>query len=161
MANTYTQLYVHVIFAVKGRANLLLPKWKENLYRYITGIVTNKNQKLMVINGVSDHIHILIGLKPDINLSDLIRDIKSNTSKWINENKYVAGKFEWQNGFGAFSVGYSQIETLLNYIINQESHHHKKTFREEYLEFLNEYHIDFKMEYIFEDIQGVAPTELK
>jgi len=160
MPNTYTQLYVHVVFAVKGRANLISRSWKEILYQYITGIFTNKNQKLMVINGMPDHLHLLIGLKPDCNLSDLVRDIKANSSKWINENKWVVGKFEWQSGFGAFTVGQSQIKTVVNYILNQEEHHKKKTFREEYIEFLNAYQIDFKPEYIFEDF-GVAPKELK
>lgn len=159
MSNTYTQLYVHVVFAVKGRANLISLKWKEKLYQYITGIISNKNQKLMVINGMPDHLHILIGLKPDCNLSDLVRDIKANSSKWINENKFVPGKFEWQTGFGAFSVSQSQIQTVVNYIIHQEEHHKKKTFREEYIEFLNAYQIDFKSEYIFDDY-GAAPTEL-
>ena len=159
MANTYTQLYVHVVFAVQGRGNLISKKWKESLYQYITGIVTNKNQKLMVINGMPDHIHILIGLKPDCNLSDLLRDIKSNSSKWINENKNVIGKFEWQTGFGAFSVSQSQLQVVINYILNQEEHHRKKSFREEYIDFLNAYQIDFKPEYIFDDY-GFAPTEL-
>jgi putative transposase len=160
MANTYTQLYIHVVFAVKGRANLISKNWEEALYKYITGIITNKNQKLMVINGMPDHLHILIGIKPDCNLSDLVRDIKANSSKWINENKFVIGKFEWQNGFGAFSVSSSQVQTVVNYIINQKEHHQKKTFREEYIEFLNAYQIEYKPEYIFDDY-GTAPTELK
>jgi REP element-mobilizing transposase RayT len=159
MANTYTQLYVHIVFAVKGRANLISKNWKEKLFQYITGIVTNKNQKLMIINGMPDHVHILIGLKPDCTLSDLVRDIKANSSKWINENKYVLGKFEWQTGFGGFSVSQSQIKTVVNYILNQEEHHKKKTFREEYIEFLNAYEIDYKPEYLFDDF-GIAPTEL-
>ena len=159
MANTYTQLYVHVVFAVKGRANLISKKWKEELYKYITGIITNKNQKLMIINGMPDHIHLLIGFKPDCSLSDLVRDIKANSSKFINEKKWIPGKFEWQTGFGAFTVGQSQIDKVVNYILTQEEHHKKKTFREEYVEFLNAYQIDFKTEYIFEDID-VAPTEL-
>jgi REP element-mobilizing transposase RayT len=147
-----------VVFAVKGRSNLISKKWKETLYQYITGIITHKNQKLMIINGMPDHIHILIGLKPDCVLSDLVRDIKANSSKWINENKFVLGKFEWQTGFGAFSVSQSQVQTVINYILNQEEHHKKKTFREEYIEFLNAYQIDFKKEYIFDDY-GIAPTE--
>lgn len=114
----------------------------------------------MVINGMPDHLHMLMGLKPDCNLSDLIRDIKANSSKWINENKFVVGKFEWQMGFGAFTVGQSQLKTVINYINNQEEHHRKKTFKQEYIEFLNAYQIDFKPEYIFDDF-GVAPTELK
>lgn len=160
MANTYTQLYVHLVFAVKGRANLISTRWKERLYQYITGIITHKNQKLMVINGMPDHLHLLIGIKPDCMLSDLVRDIKANSSKWINEHKFVTGKFEWQSGFGAFTVGQSQIKTVVNYILNQEEHHRSKTFREEYVEFLSAYQIEFKSEYIFDEY-GVAPTELK
>jgi len=158
MANTYSQLYVHIVFAVKGRANLISRKWKEQLNKYITGIITNKNNKLMVINGMPDHLHLLVGYTPDCNLSDLVRDIKVNSSKWINENRFVAGKFEWQTGFGAFTIGQSQIQSVVNYILNQEEHHHKKTFREEYIEFLNAYQIDFKPSYIFNEIE-IDPTE--
>ena len=114
----------------------------------------------MTINGMPDHLHLLIGFKPDANVSDLVRDIKANSSKWIQENKFVTSKFEWQTGFGAFTVGQSQIQTVVTYILNQEQHHKKKTFREEYIEFLNAYQIDFKPEYIFEDL-GNAPPELK
>ncbi len=158
MANTYTQLYAHVVFAVKGRANLISKTWKEELYKYITGIITNKNQKLMIINGMPDHVHILIGLKPDCNLSDLVRDIKANSSKWINENKYVIGKFEWQTGFGAFSASQSQIQKVVQYILKQEEHHRKKTFREEYIDFLNAYGVEFNQEYIFEEV-GFPPPD--
>lgn len=151
MANTYSQLYVHLIFAVKGRANLISSEWKEGLFKYINGIITNQNQKLFIINGMADHIHILLGFKPDCSLSVLVRDIKANSSKWINENKLVVGKFEWQAGFGAFTIGQSQVNTVINYITNQEVHHRKKTFREEYSDFLRAYGIDFKPEYIFRD----------
>ena len=159
MANTYTQLFVHVVFAVKGRSNLISALWKEKLHQYITGIITNKNQKLMIINGMPDHLHILIGFKPDCKLSDLVRDIKANSSKWVNENKLAPGKFEWQTGFGAFTVAQSQIQTVTGYILKQDEHHRKKTLREEYIEFLNAYQIEFRPEYIFEDY-GIAPTEL-
>lgn len=159
MPNTYTQLYAHLVFAVKGRGNLISVNWKEKLFQYITGIITNKKQKLMVINGMPDHLHILIGFKPDCNLSNLVRDIKANSSRWINENKYVMGKFEWQIGFGAFSIGKSQIQNTIQYILNQEEHHKKTTFREEYIKFLNAYQIDFNHEYLPDDY-GIAPTEL-
>ncbi|HNR74042.1 MAG TPA: IS200/IS605 family transposase [Cyclobacteriaceae bacterium] len=149
MANTYTQLYFHVVFAVKGRANLVSSTWREQLYKYITGIITNKNQKLIIINGMPDHVHLLIGMKPDAKLSDLVRDIKANSSKFINEQKFVRSKFEWQTGFGAFTLGHSQLDTIVAYIKNQEEHHKKKSFREEYLDFLERYEIDFKPEYIF------------
>jgi len=152
MPNTYTQLYIHLVFAVKSRANLIQAKWKEELYKYITGIVTNKKQKLIAINGVADHIHILIGIKPDCSLSDLVRDIKANSSKFINEKKWVLGKFEWQQGFGAFTLGYSQLNVIINYIRTQEEHHKTKTFRDEYIEYLNLYEIDYKTEYLFDEV---------
>jgi putative transposase len=159
MANTYTQLYAHVVFAVKGRDHVISPKWKENLFKYINGIITNKDQKLMVINGMPDHLHLLIGFNPDCRLSDLVRDIKANSSRWINENHFIAGRFEWQTGFGAFSIGQSQIDKTVKYILNQEEHHSRKTFKEEYIEFLIAYHVDYKQEYVFDDY-GFAPLEL-
>ena len=129
---------------------MISPKWKEELYKYITGIVTNKGQKLMIINGMPDHLHMLIGMKPDLALSDLIRDIKANSSKFINEKGLVTGKFAWQNGFGAFTVGQSQKENVINYIKHQEEHHSHKTFREEYIGFLKAYEVAYSDEYIFE-----------
>ena len=150
MANTYTQLYIHIVFTVKGRSNLISTRWKEDLYKYITGIITNEKQKLMIINGMPDHLHLLIGLKPDCNLSDLIRTIKANSSKWINENRFVVGKFQWQKGFGAFSIGTSSVDTVINYIKTQEEHHRKKTFKEEYIEFLEAYQIDYNINYLFD-----------
>lgn len=152
MANTYSQLYVQIVFAVKGRQNLISKNNKDEIYKYITGIITNHKQKLIVINGMPDHIHILVGIKPDISLSDLVRDIKSNSSKFINEQKWINGKFEWQTGFGAFSYGNSQLANVIKYIENQEEHHKTKTFREEYIAFLKLFNIDFKNEYLFEDI---------
>lgn len=152
MANTYTQIYLHVVFAVKGRDNLISKNWKDELYKYITGIVTNEGQKLIAINGMPDHIHILIGLKPDKSLSDLVRDIKANSSRFINDKKWINGKFEWQAGFGAFSYSHSQLTNVINYIQNQEEHHKKKTFKEEYIEFLTAFNVDYKNEYIFEDV---------
>ncbi|MDO9262925.1 MAG: IS200/IS605 family transposase [Desulfosalsimonadaceae bacterium] len=156
----YPLLYFHVVFAVKGRANCISIHWKEELYKYITGIITHKNQKLMIINGMPDHVHLLIGLKPDCALSDFIRDVKANSSRFLNETKRVAGKFEWQTGFGAFTIGQSQIDRVVQYIRNQEEHHKIKTFSEEYIEFLNAYHIDFKTEYLFQATDA-APTELE
>ena len=151
MANTYTKLYFHIVFAVKGRQNHISTKWKDELYMYISGIITHKDQKLMIINGMPNHIHLLIGTKPDCNLSDLIRDIKANSSKWLNEKRLINGKFEWQTGFGAFTVGASQLPRIVNYIKNQEEHHKGKTFKEEYVAFLKAYDVDFKNEYIFTD----------
>ena len=159
MANTYTQLYIHVVCVVKYRSNLMDPSWRPELYKYITGIVTNKRQKLMVINGVADHVHIPLGLRPDCSPSDIVRDLKANSSRWINEQGHVSGKFEWQSGFGAFSVSKSQVTRVSNYIMRQEEHHRKTTFREEYVGFLKAHNIDFLPQYIFEDY-GAAPLGL-
>jgi len=152
MADTYTQIYIHLVFAVKGRANVISAKWKDELYKYITGIVSNEGQKLIAINGMPDHIHILLGIKPTCTLSNLVRDIKANSSRFINEQRWIAGKFEWQQGFGAFSYSHSQLSNVIHYIQTQEDHHKIKSFREEYLEFLKLYDIEFKNEFIFEDV---------
>lgn len=151
MANTYTQLYFHIVIVVKGRQNHISLKWKDELYKYITGIITNKSQKLMILNGMPDHLHLLIGTKPNCTLSDLVRDIKANSSKWINERHLVTGKFEWQKGFGGFTVSQSGVKNVIEYIKNQEDHHRKKSFREEYIDFLKAYEVDFKNEYLFTD----------
>jgi REP element-mobilizing transposase RayT len=142
-----------VVFSVSGRQNLIGSSWKDELYKYITGIIKAHKQKLIAMNGVGDHIHILIGLKPNIALSDLVRVIKANSSKFINEKKYVRGKFNWQEGFGAFSYSQSQISTIIKYIENQERHHKKNTFKEEYLELLKKYSVDFDNKYLFKWIE--------
>ena len=149
MANTYTQLYFHIVFAVKGRTNLINKDWQDDLYKYITGIVSNKEQKMMFINGMPDHVHLLIGTKPNCNLSDLLRDIKCNSSKWINKKQFIKGKFDWQTGFGAFTVSQSQLNKVINYIKHQEDHHRNKSFKEEYIDFLKAYNIDYNDDYIF------------
>lgn len=150
MANTYTQLYFHVVFAVKGRQNLISIQWKDELYKYIAGIINNKSQKLLIINGMPDHVHLLLSSSPNFNLSTLVGEVKSNSSRWINENRYVRGKFAWQIGFGAFTVSQSQLTVVTNYIKKQEIHHKTKSFREEYIEFLEAYQIDYEDKYIFE-----------
>jgi REP element-mobilizing transposase RayT len=150
MANTYSQLYIQVVFAVKGRQNLISNIWKDELFKYITGIVTNEGQKLIAINGVSDHIHILIGIKPNKALSDLVRDIKANSTRFINEKAWVNGKFEWQTGFGAFSYSHSNLTNVIRYIQNQEEHHKAKTFKEEYVAFLEAFDVDYKTEFMFD-----------
>jgi REP element-mobilizing transposase RayT len=152
MADTYTKIYIHVVFVVKGRENIISSRWKDDLYKYINGIITNNDQKLMIINGMPDHVHLLIGIKPSIAISDLVRDIKANSSRFINEKRWVRGKFEWQHGFGAFSCNPVDLDDIINYIKNQEEHHKKKPFREEYLDILNQNYVDFKSEYIFEDV---------
>ena len=150
MADTYTQLYTHIVFAVKGRQGLIPKHRKEALHQYITRIITNKKQTVIRINSMPDHIHILIGMTPDIALSDLVRDIKANSSKFINKNGWVAGKFEWQVGFAAFSYSHSQLDTVVSYIKNQEEHHARLTFREEYLTFLKRFNVPYNPKYVFD-----------
>ncbi|HEU5396102.1 MAG TPA: IS200/IS605 family transposase [Verrucomicrobiae bacterium] len=149
MANTYTQIYIHVVFAVEGRQNLIQPAHNAELQKYITGVVTAKGQKLIAINNMPDHLHLLVGLRPDSSLSDLIRDIKANSSRFIAEMKWVVGKFSWQQGFGAFSCSRSQLGPVIRYIEDQQRHHTKKTFQEEYIAFLERFGIDYDKKYIF------------
>ena len=151
MANTYTKLYVHIVFSVKGRQSLISKENKEALHQYITRIITNKKQTVIRINSMPDHIHILIGLAPDISVSDLVRDIKSNSSKFINSKGWVVGRFEWQSGFAAFSYSESQLSTVVNYINNQEEHHSRMTFKEEYLELLERFNVDYHPKYVFDE----------
>ena len=148
MANTYSQLYVHIIFSVKNREPLIKDSFRNELFSYIGGIIKNKNQKPLAINGTENHIHLLVGIKPDISLSDLVREIKSNSSKFINEQKYLGTKFNWQEGFGAFSYSHSQLTTVIKYINNQLEHHKKKTFADEYKGFLKKFNIEYDEKYV-------------
>ena len=152
MTNTYTQLHNQFVFDVKYRDGVIQASWKDELYKYMTGIVQQNKHKLISINGMSDHIHILIGMRPHQSISDLMQDVKGNSSKWINEKKLVKGKFEWQEGYGAFSYGKSQIKDVILYVENQEQHHKKKTFREEYLDFLIKFEIEYDEKYIFKEL---------
>jgi putative transposase len=151
MANTFTQLYVHIVFSVKGRENKLLPENKEILHKYITAIVQKRKIKMMAINSMPDHIHIFLSLRPDISVSEIVRDIKHSSSNFINDKKWLLRKFNWQEGYGAFSYSQSQIDNVVKYILNQEKNHHKKTFKEEYLELLKLFKIDFNDKYVFND----------
>jgi REP element-mobilizing transposase RayT len=152
MANTYTQIHIHFVFAVKFRAGIIKASWKEELYKYITGIVQNNNHKMISINGMNEHIHLLIGLRPAQSISDLIQDIKASSSKWINQKKFTNCRFEWQEGYGAFSYGKSQLKDIIQYIENQELHHTKRTFREEYLEILQKFEVEFDEKFTFTDL---------
>ena len=152
MANTYTQVHIQVVFAVKNRSSLIHATWEDALFRYITGIIQNHGHRVLQVNGMPDHVHILFGMKPDQALSDLIKQVKQDSSKWINQQGYVQGRFSWQAGYGAFSYSKSQIPRVVRYIQNQKEHHKKKTFREEYLEFLKAFEIDFNEGYIFKDV---------
>ena len=150
MANTYSQIYIQIVFAVRGRRNFIKESFRNELQKYMTGIVTNKKQKLYAIYCMPDHTHILISLKPDIAISDLVRDIKANSSSFIKEKKFVGNLFSWQEGFGAFSYSKSQAPAVVKYILNQPVHHRKKTFQTEYLDFLNKFEIDYNEKYLFE-----------
>jgi len=152
MANTYTQIHIHFVFAVKFRQAIISKNWKEGLYKYIAGIIKNNNHKLLAINGVSDHVHILVGIRPAQSISDLMKNIKQDSSKWINKNGFVNSRFEWQEGYGAFSYSKSQLAAVVNYIQNQELHHKKKTFREEYIDFLKKFEVDYEEKFIFKEL---------
>lgn len=147
---TFSKMYIQIVFAVKGRQNLLKENFRQEVFKYMAGIIEAKGQKSIIVNGVSDHVHLFIGLKPSMALSDLIRDVKNNTSNFINDKKFLSGRFSWQVGFGAFSYSHSHIENVYNYILNQEKHHKKKTFKEEYVEMLEKFQIEYKEEYLFE-----------
>ena len=152
MANTYTQIYIHVVFAVEGRQNLIPLEHNAELQKYITGIVSSQNHKLIVVNNMPDHLHLLVGLRPDASLSDLVKDIKAFSAKFINERRWVAGRFSWQEGFGAFSHARSQLDTVIRYIQNQPKHHQKKSFRDEYIELLKKFDVDYDQRYIFKTV---------
>jgi len=152
MANTYTQIYIHVVFAVEGRQSLITPEHNQELQKYITGIVSGQKHKLLAINNMPDHLHLLIGLRPDASLSDLVRDIKANSSRFINEKRWMMGRFSWQEGFGAFSYSRSQLSTVIRYIENQQRHHLKKSFHDEYTALLEKFGVEYDPKYVFHGI---------
>jgi REP element-mobilizing transposase RayT len=149
MAGTYSQIYIQCVFAVKGRQQLLQKPWRDEVFKYIAGIIKGKNQKPIIVNGVEDHVHVFMGIKPTTNISDLVRDIKNNSSNFINDQKFLKCKFSWQKGYGAFSYAHSQIDRVYQYIANQEAHHKKKTFHNEYIDFLQKYEIEYDEKYLF------------
>ncbi len=151
MANTYTQIHIQFVFAVKYQNGLIHPSFKDELYKYISGIISAHNHKLIAINGMPDHIHIFIGMRPTQSIADLMQDIKANSSKWVNEKKFLNLKFEWQEGYGAFSYSKSQVQNVIDYILNQEEKHKLKTFKEEYLDFLKAFEIEYDERYIFKE----------
>ena len=153
MAGTFSQIYIHTVFAVKNRDALIHAEWENELYKYITGIVQNKGQKMLSINGTENHIHFLTGIKPNCCLSDLIREIKKSTNVFINERGFTHFNFQWQEGFGAFSYSHSALDNVIKYIQNQKEHHKKKTFKEEYTDFLKKFDIDFCNEFLFDWIE--------
>lgn len=153
MANTYTTIHIQIVFAVKYRTALINNEWKEELCKYIAGVIKNQKHKLIIINGTTNHLHILVGLKPHQSLSDLVQDIKGGSSKWINERKLTTVKFAWQEGYGAFSYSQSHLEKVIHYIKNQEKHHKTITFTDEYKKFLELFKVDFDDRYVLKDPQ--------
>jgi REP element-mobilizing transposase RayT len=147
MSGTYSQIYIQLVFVVKGRLPLITSQWEEELYKYITGIVSNKGQKMLAINGMPDHLHLLIGMKPNCCLADLVREIKKSSTVFVKENKYTKVPFQWQEGYGAFSYSHSGFRQVIAYIQNQKAHHTKQPFEQEYREFLKKFEVEFKEEY--------------
>jgi putative transposase len=152
MPNTYTQLYIHCVFAVKYRHAMIHPTWEERLHKYIAGILQNNSHKLLAINSMSDHLHFFIGLNPKQSISDMMRMVKGDSSEFVNKEKFTTSKFYWQEGYGAFSNSRSQIDNVVKYIMNQKQHHSKKTFKEEYLDILKDYAVEYNEKYIFHDL---------
>ena len=159
MAGTFSQIYLQIVFAVSGRRNILTKGLKEEVFKYIAGIIRNKGQKPLIVGGESDHIHILVGLRPNCLISDLVRDIKNNSSKFINQHLGRLNKFSWQTGYGVFSYSHDQIENVYHYIENQEKHHQKKMFREEYIEMLEQNKVEYDIKYLVDgDEDNFTPS---
>ena len=161
MAGTFSQIYIQVVFAVNGRTNLLQKPWRDEVFKYMSGIIKGKNQKAIIVNGVANHVHLFVGLKPSMSLSDLIRDVKNNSSNFINGQKLVRGKFSWQEGFGSFSYSHSQIDQVYQYILNQEEHHHKRTFKEEYMDFMGNFMQNTQLSFDFNITQYAWGSHLQ
>jgi len=149
MANTYTQIHIQCVMAVKYRQSLIQPEWKDQLQKYITSIVQNHGHKVLAINNMPDHLHLFFGFRPNQSLSDLMRMVKSESSQWINDKQFTPAIFRWQEGYGAFSYSRSHVKTVTEYVLNQEEHHRKKTFLEEYQQFLEHFEIEYDERYIF------------
>jgi REP element-mobilizing transposase RayT len=153
MSNTYTQIHIQCVFAVKYRDAVIDKQWQDRLHKYIIAIVNNNDHRLLAINSMPDHLHLFFGMRPAQSLADLMRMVKAESSEWINNEKLVRGKFRWQEGYGAFSYSKSQTDAVVKYVINQQEHHRKKTFLEEYKEFLQKFGIDYREEYIFKEME--------
>ena len=153
MSNTYTQMHFQFVFAVQNRISLIQPQWRDKLYAYITGTVQNHNHKMIIINGMADHLHLVVGMRPTQSVSDLLKCIKKDSSQWINDNKFTQGKFNWQEGYGAFTYKKSDLPFLIEYVKNQEDHHHIKSFLDEYRDLLQEFKMEYDERYIFRTIE--------
>ena len=153
MANTYTQIHIHAVFAVQNRLSLIQQQWQSELYQYITGIISGNGHKLLQIGGMVDHIHVFFGMRPTQSLSDLMQDVKGGSSLWINQKRLAMGKFSWQEGYGAFSYGKSQIDAVVKYIQYQEQHHAKRDFATEYLALLQAFDVEYNEKYVLKNPQ--------
>jgi len=151
MSNTYTQIHIQCVVAVKYRQSLIAPEWKEQLHKYITGIVQNHGHKMIAVNSMPDHLHVFFGFRPNQSLSDLMRLVKGESSEWINLQRFTPAVFRWQEGYGAFSYSKSHVQKVTNYVMNQEEHHRKQTFLQEYRQFLEQFEIDYDERYIFKE----------
>ena len=149
MADAFSQIHIHLVLVVQGRSNLILPHWEDELHKYIAGIIQRQGQKLLIINGVADHIHILIDMKPSCRLSDLVREIKKSSNEFINTRGFIKTRFAWQAGYGAFSYSHSALDTVIRYIKNQKEHHKKVSAEDEFKTILKKFEVDFKEEYLF------------
>ncbi len=152
MANTYTQIHIQTVFAVSNRQSLISSEWENELFKYITGIIHNYGHKVLQINGTTDHIHIVFGMRPNQSLSELMKNVKQDSSAWINKKGYINGRFSWQAGFGAFSYSKLELPRVIEYVRNQKQHHKKESFIDEYLRFLKEFEIDFDERYILKSV---------
>ena len=152
MSNTYSQIYLQFIFAVKNRDAVIHETWENELYKYITGVIQNSGNKMLAINGVPDHIHFVIGYNPNTKIPDLVREIKKASNKFVKEKQFVRSNFQWQEGYGVFSYSKSSLDAVIRYVQNQKKHHKKKNFKEEYTNFLNKFEIDYSDEYLFDFI---------
>lgn len=153
MANTFSQIYLQFVFAIKGRQNLISKENKEEVHKYITALIQNRKAKLLAINCMPDHIHIFVGFKPNILISDFVKEIKVESNDFINSKNWIKGKFSWQEGYGVFPYSHSHIDAVIRYVLNQETHHQKKTFKQEYLELLKKFEIPFEEAYLFDFIE--------
>ena len=153
MANTYHQVYIQAVFAVKYREAVLHEDWRKDIFAIIANLINETGCKTIIVNGVADHVHCFIGLKPTISISELMKTVKAKSSKYINDNRLLLNRFEWQEGYGAFSYSHSQIKEVYNYIANQEDHHKNETFKDEYLKYLENFEIPYDTHYVFEELQ--------
>ncbi len=153
MANTYSQIYLQFVFAVQNRVSLISPDWEEDLRKYISGIVTKNGHKLLAVNGTANHLHLFIGYSINQSVPDLMKDVKRSSSLWVNSNQLTSGKFNWQEGYGAFSYSRSHIDKVIKYIANQKEHHTKLTFHDEYRKILDNFNVQYDGKYILEDVR--------